>query len=103
MDLVVIAISFAAIFVVELPDKTFIAALVLSTRYRPLAVWIGVGTAFLIQTLIVVTVGQVATLLPGALIKGIAMLIFLVGAVMLLREAPRADAEEAETEKEYAE
>ena len=43
MDLVVIALTFAAIFVVELPDKTFLATLVLSTKYRPLLVWIGVG------------------------------------------------------------
>ena len=43
MDLAIIAIAFAAIFVVELPDKTFIAALVLATRYPPFAVWIGVG------------------------------------------------------------
>ena len=46
MDLAVIAITFGAIFVVELPDKTFIAALVLATRYRPLLVWVGVGLAF---------------------------------------------------------
>ena len=51
MELGLIALVFATIFVVELPDKTFIAALVLSTRYRPLAVWVGVGLAFLIQTL----------------------------------------------------
>ena len=38
MDLVVIALAFGAIFIVELPDKTFIATLVLSTRFRPLFV-----------------------------------------------------------------
>ena len=43
MELAVVALTFAAIFVVELPDKTFIAALVLSTRYKPVLVWIGVG------------------------------------------------------------
>ena len=45
MDLAILAATFGAIFIVELPDKTFIAALVLSTRYRPLAVWLGVGVA----------------------------------------------------------
>ena len=50
MDLAVVAIVFGAIFLVELPDKTFIAALVLSTRYKPLAVWLGVGLAFFVQT-----------------------------------------------------
>jgi putative Ca2+/H+ antiporter (TMEM165/GDT1 family) len=102
VDLAVIAIAFGAIFVVELPDKTFIAALVLATRYRPLAVWIGVGLAFLAQTLIACTVGQVVTLLPHKLVESVAGLIFLVGAILLLREAPKADADEADTEEEYA-
>jgi putative Ca2+/H+ antiporter (TMEM165/GDT1 family) len=102
VDLAVLALSFAAIFVVELPDKTFVAALVLSTRYRPLAVWVGVGLAFLVQTVIAVTVGQVVTYLPHEAVQAVAAAIFAVGAVLLAREAPRADAEEAETEEEYA-
>ncbi|HEU4568516.1 MAG TPA: TMEM165/GDT1 family protein [Marmoricola sp.] len=102
MDLAVIAITFGAIFVVELPDKTFIAALVLSTRYRPLAVWAGVGTAFLVQTLIAVTVGKAVTYLPRTLVEAVAAAIFLIGAVLLFREAPKADVEEAEAEEEYA-
>ncbi|MGC4113023.1 MAG: TMEM165/GDT1 family protein [Nocardioides sp.] len=103
MDLGVLAIAFGAIFLVELPDKTFVAALVLSTRYRPWAVWIGVGLAFFVQTLLACTVGGLVTLLPHKLVETVAGLIFLVGAVMLLREAPKADAEEAATEEEYAE
>src|SRR3954453_10914620 len=102
MDLAVIAITFAAIFVVELPDKTFIAALVLSTRYRPLAVWLGVGLGFGVQTLVAVTVGTLATLLPDPLIKAVAIGIFLLGAVVLLRTASGADAAEKEQEEEYA-
>ena len=102
MDLAVIAVAFGAIFLVELPDKTFIAALVLSTRYRPLAVWIGVGLAFLVQTVVAVTAGALATLLPDVLIKSVALLIFLAGAVVLFRTAPGADAEEKEQEEEYA-
>jgi putative Ca2+/H+ antiporter (TMEM165/GDT1 family) len=102
VDLAVIAVAFGAIFVVELPDKTFVAALVLSTRYQPWAVWVGVGLAFLIQTVIACTVGGLVTLLPHEVVEVVAGLIFLVGAVLLLREAPRADAEEAETEEEYA-
>jgi Ca2+/H+ antiporter, TMEM165/GDT1 family len=102
MDLAAIAITFGAIFLVELPDKTFIATLVLSTRYRPLAVWIGVGIAFAVQTLLAVLAGTVATLLPELLIQGIAIAIFLLGAVVLFRTAPHADAEEREQEEEYA-
>lgn len=103
MDLVVIALAFGAIFVVELPDKTFIAALVLSTRYRGIYVWIGVGLAFLVQTLIAVTVGRAVTFLPDDLVKVVAALIFAGGAVLLVREAPKADAGEAETEAEFIE
>jgi putative Ca2+/H+ antiporter (TMEM165/GDT1 family) len=102
VDLAVIAIAFGAIFLVELPDKTFVAALVLSTRYRPLAVWIGVGLAFLVQTLIACTVGGLVTLLPHRIVEVVAGLIFLVGALLLLREAPKADAGEAATEEEFA-
>ena len=102
MDLTVAAVTFGTIFLVELPDKTFIAALVLSTRFRPLAVWIGVGLAFGVQCLVAVTAGALATLLPDVLIKSVALLIFLVGAVVLLRTAPGADASEKETEEEYA-
>jgi putative Ca2+/H+ antiporter (TMEM165/GDT1 family) len=102
VDLAVIAIAFGAIFLVELPDKTFIAALVLSTRYRPWAVWVGVGLAFFVQTLIACTVGGLVTLLPHRLVEIVAGLIFLVGAVLLLREAPKSDAGEAATEEEYA-
>lgn len=102
MDLPVIALTFTAIFVVELPDKTFIAALVLSTRYRALLVWIGVGLAFFVQVLIAVTAGRLAALLPEALVGGAAAAIFLVGAVLLFRSAPGAEAEEKESEQEYA-
>jgi putative Ca2+/H+ antiporter (TMEM165/GDT1 family) len=102
MDLGILAATFGAIFIVELPDKTFIAALVLSTRYRPLAVWLGVGLAFGVQTLVAVTVGTLATLLPDTLIKGVAIAIFLLGAVVLFRTAPGADAAEKEQEEEYA-
>jgi Ca2+/H+ antiporter, TMEM165/GDT1 family len=102
MDLAILAATFGSIFIVELPDKTFIAALVLSTRYRPLAVWLGVGLAFGVQTLVAVTVGALATLLPDALIKSIAIAIFLIGAVVLFRTAPGADAAEKEQEEEYA-
>jgi Ca2+/H+ antiporter, TMEM165/GDT1 family len=102
MDLAILAATFGAIFVVELPDKTFIAALVLSTRYPPLAVWLGVGVAFGVQTLVAVSIGALATLLPDVVVRSVAAAIFLLGAVVLLRTAPGADAAEKEQEEEYA-
>ena len=102
VDLLVIALAFGAIFVVELPDKTFIATLVLSTKLRPLLVWIGVGLAFAVQTGIAVGLGKAASLLPAEAVQAGAALMFLAGSVLLFREARKADAEESGTEEEYA-
>ena len=103
MDLAVVALTFAAIFVVELPDKTFIATLVLSTKFRPLLVWVGVGCAFAVQTGIAVSLGKAVSFLPITYVRIGAAVLFLAGALLLFREARNADAEEAETEAEYAE
>jgi putative Ca2+/H+ antiporter (TMEM165/GDT1 family) len=102
LDLAVAAVVFGTIFVVELPDKTFIATLVLSTRFRPLLVWLGVTAAFLLQTLVAVLVGGLLAQLPRTPVQVVAALMFLVGGILLLRGAGRADEEEAETEEEFA-
>ncbi len=102
IDLLVVALAFGAIFVVELPDKTFIATLVMSTKMRPLLVWIGVGLAFFVQTGIAVAVGKAASFLPDQLVHGVAALMFLVGAVILVREARSTDADEPGQEDEFA-
>jgi len=86
MDLTIIALTFMAIAVVELPDKTFLATLVLSTRYRPLLVWIGAGLAFVVQTTVAVAIGKAVALLPTTPVRLLAMAMFLVGAVLLFRE-----------------
>ena len=96
------ALTFALIFPVELPDKTFVAALVLSTRYRPLAVWVGVGLAFAVQCLIAVSAGAAISFLPDWVVTVISTTLFLVGAVILFRAAPNADAGEKEQEEEFA-
>ncbi len=102
MDWHLLLLSFALIFPVELPDKTFVAALVLSTRYRPLAVWIGVGLAFGVQCLVAVTAGQAVSYLPDWVVQAVSTAMFLVGAIILFRAAPRADAQEREQEAEFA-
>jgi len=102
MDMAVILVAFAAIFVVELPDKTFVAALVLSTRYPPFMVWLGVSAAFFVQTVVAVTAGSLVTLLPDTVVKAVSAAIFLLGAIVLFRAARHADEEEAKEEEEYA-
>lgn len=104
MDQIVVALTaFVLILPVELPDKTFVATLVLATRYRPLPVWLGVVAAFAVQCLIAVTAGTLLTLLPRRPVEVAAALLFALGAVLLVRGARRADAEEAAQEREYNE
>lgn len=95
------AIVFALIFPVELPDKTFVATLVLATRYRPLLVWVGVTAAFLVQTVVAVTLGGLLARLPHAPVQIVAALMFALGGVILLRGARNADREEQEAEEEF--
>ena len=86
MDLGALFLTFGAIFVVELPDKTFLATLVLATKYRPILVWLGVGAAFAVQTTVAVLLGSAARLLPESVVHLVAMTMFAIGAVVLLRE-----------------
>jgi Ca2+/H+ antiporter, TMEM165/GDT1 family len=102
MDLVVVATAFALIFPVELPDKTFVASLVLATRYRPVPVWIGVSAAFFVQSLVAVTAGGLLSLLPHPVVSAAAGLLFLSGATILWRGAADADVEASEEEAEAA-
>lgn len=102
MDLAVAATTFALIFPVELPDKTFIASLVLATRYRGLFVWFGVSLAFLVQVVVAVTAGGLLSLLPDAVVAAGAAALFLLGAVVLWRGAAHADEQEAQAEEEFA-
>jgi Ca2+/H+ antiporter, TMEM165/GDT1 family len=86
MDPVVIGLTFLAIFVVELPDKTFLATLVLATKYRPILVWIGVGLAFTVQTIVAVLLGHAVSFLPDDVVHAVAGVIFLAGGIILIRE-----------------
>jgi len=90
--------TFALILPSELPDKTFVATLVLATRYRKGPVWIGVAAAFFVQCTIAVTLGGLLSLLPSRLVAAAAATLFAIGAIVLLRgglESRRAA--EAET------
>ncbi len=101
LDIATAAVVFGTIFLVELPDKTFIATLVMSTRFRPLLVWLGVSLAFLVQTLVAVLAGGLIARLPRTPVELFACAMFLLGGILLLRGAGKADEEEAETEAEF--
>jgi len=85
IDLAIVVTTFALVFPAELPDKTFIATLVLATRYPRLWVWVGVAAAFAVQVTIAVTAGGLLALLPQRLVLGATFILFTVGAVILIR------------------
>ncbi len=86
-DLAVALSAFVPLLLLELPDKTFIATLVLSSRFRPLAAWVGVGLAFGVQTAIAVAAGGLLSRLPEPVVAGAASVLFAVGAVLLYRDS----------------
>jgi putative Ca2+/H+ antiporter (TMEM165/GDT1 family) len=103
MHIAIIAAVFPIIFVGELPDKTMFASLVLSTRGKPLSVWIGAAGAFLLHVVIATTIGvALFHLVPHRVLDGIVAFMFLVGAVLAIREARKEEQEEGLVEKETA-
>jgi putative Ca2+/H+ antiporter (TMEM165/GDT1 family) len=103
VNFAIAAAVFPIIFIGELPDKTMFASLVLATRGRPLAVWVGAAAAFAVHVVIATTIGvALFHLVPHRLLDGIVALLFLAGAALAIREAAKADQEEAIVEKEVA-
>ena len=102
MDLAIVAAVFPIIFIGELPDKTMFASLVLASRGRPLAVWLGAAAAFAAHVVIAVTIGVgLFKLLPHRALEAVVTLLFLAGAIYAFREAASEDEEEL-VEKEAA-
>jgi len=86
-ELIALATAFGVIFLAELPDKTMVATLVLTTRYRAWPVFAGVTAAFAVQCVVAATFGGVLTLLPDRLVAGVVAVLFGVGAFLLLKES----------------
>jgi putative Ca2+/H+ antiporter (TMEM165/GDT1 family) len=91
-----VAATFALIVPAELPDKTFISAIVLSSRHRPLPVWFGVASALILQAGIAVVLGRLLALLPHRVVEGVVAALFLAGAAYLLFVPERAEVERGE-------
>lgn len=83
MSLAVLASVFGLVFVAELPDKSAIASLVLSTKYRAVWVFAGVAVGFLLHVIIAISAGSLIALLPHRLVEAIVGGLFLIGAAML--------------------
>ncbi len=79
-------VAFGTVFLAELPDKTMVASLVLTTRFRrPFAVWVGVSGAFALHVVLAVTVGSMLRRLPDTPVRLAVAALFVIGGVVLLR------------------
>jgi Ca2+/H+ antiporter, TMEM165/GDT1 family len=102
MSLSVAATVFALIVPAELPDKTFVASLVLATRFRAVPVVIGAAFAFAVQAGIAVAAGSAVSLLPATPVHAVTAAIFALGAVLMLRANSDPAGEERTVEAELA-
>jgi Ca2+/H+ antiporter, TMEM165/GDT1 family len=80
------AVTFFAIFLAELPDKTMFATLLLSSHFkRKLPVWLGVTIGYTTHVVIAVLFGSALTRLPEKPIQFVVGILFCVGGVMTWR------------------
>lgn len=97
MQLAVVGAVFPLVFVGELPDKTMFASLVLSSRGRPLPVWIGAAAAFLVHVVIAVSVGvAIFSVLPHRAVDAVVAALFAIGAVLAFGISEETEEHEAE-------
>ena len=94
MSLAALFTAFGVVFLAELPDKTAIASLILGTKYRPSWVFTGVAAAFAIHAVIAVAAGSLLSLIPERPLQAIVALLFLLGAVLMLRSHGKEEGEE---------
>ncbi|MFF7362219.1 TMEM165/GDT1 family protein [Streptomyces sp. NPDC008125] len=96
LDPLAIITAFGLIFLAELPDKTMFASLAMGTRMKPLYVWFGTSSAFIVHVAIAVGAGGLLGLLPDWIVKLVSALLFAFGAFMLLRGGGDDDDEDEE-------
>ncbi|RDG38328.1 TMEM165/GDT1 family protein [Streptomyces corynorhini] len=97
LDPLAILTAFGLIFLAELPDKTMFASLAMGTRMRPLYVWFGTSTAFIVHVALAIGAGSLIGLLPDWTVKLVSALLFAFGAFMLLRGGGGDEEEATET------
>jgi putative Ca2+/H+ antiporter (TMEM165/GDT1 family) len=82
VHIAIVAAVLPLIFVGELPDKTMFASLVLSSRGRPLQVWLGAAGAFVVHVVIAVSIGETLfAVVPHRVLEVVVAVLFAAGAV----------------------
>ncbi len=89
---------FALMFLLELPDKTMVATIVMSTRARPSSIVLGASAGFIVQMGIAVSAGGLISLLPVHAKDAVVAALFLGGAGYLLFVSGRKAEEQGEHE-----
>ncbi len=85
--------TFGLVFPAELPDKTFISCVVMSSRYRPGPVWVGGAAALVLQAGTAVLAGRLLVLLPQTAVHSVVAALFILGAAFLLFVPERKEEE----------
>jgi putative Ca2+/H+ antiporter (TMEM165/GDT1 family) len=94
VNLAALFTTLGVVFLAELPDKTAIASLILGTKYRPTWVFAGVAAGFAVHVVLAVAAGSVLSLIPERPLQAIVAVLFLLGAVLMLRSHGKEEGEE---------
>jgi putative Ca2+/H+ antiporter (TMEM165/GDT1 family) len=102
MSLAALAASFALVALAELGDKTQIAVITLSSRFKVFSVFVGAMLAFLVTTGVGVAIGDALTLvLPTFWIRVAAAILFIVfGVYTIVSVILKRDEAEFKAKKE---
>ena len=94
----VVLIVFALQFLLELPDKTMIATLIMGSRGKAAAVWIGASLAFTLHMAIAAVAGGLLNKLPHLALEIVVTVMFFAFAAYLLLVPEKEAVEEGEEE-----
>ncbi len=90
-------ITFFTIAIAELPDKTLLATLMLSSKYtNRLAVWGGVTIGYATHVVVAVLFGTVLTRFPDEPIQALVGALFITGGILTLRAQPDGESPESD-------
>ncbi len=97
--------TFAIVIPAELPDKTMITCIVMSSRHRAMPVWLGGAAALILQAGVAVIAGRLLALLPATPLHAVVATLFIAGAayLILLPEREQTSTSEALVEEEEEE
>ena len=90
--------TYFLIFISELPDKTALATLMLAARNHPLGVFVGVAAAYLVQSLVAITLGSALGYIPANWVHLGSGIVFIILALLMWF---RKEENEAEVAAEY--